>query len=124
MTSLSKKLPFDAPTPEPPTAAEVIGTAAAAVGIIAADVATGGILSALGSIPSPSCEETRPVDITPLLATIADTSAPARDADGNAACSRCGEYVAYEAMSLNEHGYFCAPCAATLTDEAVRLVEG
>jgi hypothetical protein len=118
--SLSKKLPFDAPTPEPPSTAEVIGTTAAAIGVIAADVATGGLLSTLAGIPSPSCDEKRPVDITPLLATIADTSAPARDADGNAACSRCGEHVPYETMSLNEHGYFCARCAATLTDEALR----
>lgn len=120
MISLSKKLPFDAPTPEPPSTAEVIGTAAAAVGVIAADVATGGLLSTLASIPAPSSDDNKPVDITPLLATIADTSAPARDADGNAACSRCNAYVAYETMSLNEQGYFCAACAATLTDEALR----
>jgi len=117
---LSKKLPFDAPTPEPPSAAEVIGTAAAAIGVIAADVATGGILSTLASIPAPSAANNEPVDLAPLLATIADTSAPARDANSNAACSRCSGYVPYETMSLNEHGYFCTVCAAKLTEEALR----
>lgn len=35
-------------------------------------------------------------------------------------CTRCGELVAYQSMSLNKDGYFCAWCAAALTSESWR----
>lgn len=36
------------------------------------------------------------------------------DGRGNVPCTRCKTIVSYATMSLNEHGSFCAPCAAGL----------
>ena len=36
------------------------------------------------------------------------------DGEGNVPCTRCKMIVPYATMSLNEHGSFCAPCAAGL----------
>lgn len=53
---------------------------------------------------------------------VVDTAAPIAGECGNAPCNmectRCGDLVAYESMSLNEDGYFCAWCTAALRCES------
>ncbi|MCE9579571.1 MAG: hypothetical protein K8W52_41000 [Deltaproteobacteria bacterium] len=105
--------PFDPPKPKPPTAKETAVTVIGGLGVIAADIATGGLLSTLAAIPSGG-EREGPPDIRAGLAAIADTAAPARDGD-RAACTRCAAWVPYASMALNEDGYFCARCAAELS---------
>jgi hypothetical protein len=109
--------PFEAPTPTTSTA-ETVGALALGAGMLAADMATGGLLSALASIPAPP-EREEPIDLAPLLATIADTSAPVDDGEGNVQCTRCTHLVPYATMSLNEDGYFCQKCAALVVRETV-----
>jgi hypothetical protein len=121
MTSLrvlkQPRHPFEAPTPTTSTA-ETVGVLAVAGGLLAADMATGGLLSALASIPAPA-DDDKPVDLAPLLATIADTAPPVDDGEGNVQCTRCTHLVPYETMSLNEDGYFCERCAAAVVRETV-----
>ncbi len=86
------------------------GQIVAATGLIALDVVTGGVVSALAAIPGGP-----PPDSTPspaYLAELAETTAPPqRLDDGRFACTGCGAAVPFEAMSLDEHGYFCVSCA-------------
>lgn len=86
---------------------ETAGAVAGFVGLAAVDIATGGLLSAIAAIPGGSDPEPEPFVFDP---TLAGTALPPRDADGNVACSRCGTFVSWASMSLNEHGYFCAAC--------------
>ncbi len=102
--------PFDPPKPPQISAAETSGAIAGVVVIGAVDIATGGLFSAIAAIPGSA--DSGPPDIQAGLDSIRDTGAPPRDADGNVACSRCGTFVSWASMSLNEHGYFCAACAA------------
>lgn len=109
------KSPFDPPTPEPVSPIEVIGGIALVAGIVVVDTATGGLLSFLDAVPAPRQQDaarTRAVIIPGM------TSAPKQDRCGNVQCSRCSVYVAYQSMSLSEHGYFCSRCAATIAASA------
>lgn len=105
--------PFDPPKPEDPAVLEIAGAIAATFGVLALDVATGGILSGLNSIPG-ECAAVSPGH-QPFLDSLADTAAPEVDSHGNVACSRCSVRVTYSTMSLNEHGYFCEACATALS---------
>jgi len=106
--------PFDPPKPKDASVLETAGVIAAGFGAIAIDIATGGVLSTLASIPGGG-DDNGPPDIGPLLATIADTGAPEHDGEGNAVCTRCADRVPYASMSLDAHGYFCPSCVAQLT---------
>lgn len=102
------------PLPPTPgvTAGEVLAGTAALAGLTALDVVTGGLLSVLGSLPGglPRSGDTYdgpPLHVPPDLH---HTAAPAADAEGRVACTRCRRRVPYASMALNEHGYFCATC--------------
>jgi hypothetical protein len=106
---------FDPPTPPATSAAEIAGGTAALVGLVAVDVATGGLLGALAAIPGG--ERREPIDVRALEAAmpeLATTAAPRRAADGRVHCTRCDDAVAFASMSLNDEGYFCAACAAAI----------
>lgn len=45
---------------------------------------------------------------------LAETAAPRVTIDHDVACTRCATPVPYASMSLNEHGYFCSACAASM----------
>jgi hypothetical protein len=101
---------FEPPPPPETSALETAGHVAAVVGIAALDLATGGILDAMSSLPGvvgPSYGP--PPDLS-------DTAPPTRVAGDRVACTRCGTAVPYESMSLDEHGYFCAGCVAVLRE--------
>jgi hypothetical protein len=112
---------FAPPTPETSpttTPAQTAGAIVAGFGIIAADIALGGLISSVSAIPSFASDKPSQPDITPLLATIADTRAPIGDGRGNVNCTGCADLVPYATMSLDEHGYFCVNCTDRLTNEA------
>lgn len=97
---------LEPPGPSGVSAGEMAAGAVALLGLVAADVATGGLLSVLNSIPAGRSEE-------PFVAVDLSGTAPPRvAADGTAPCSRCGARVTFSSMSINERGYFCAACAA------------
>lgn len=114
------KGPFDPPAPEPVSALEVVGGVALTIGVVAANEATGGLLSLLVDAPALLVGALARHDEPPSAecVVIADTAAPIAGERGNAPCNmectRCGELVTYESMSLNEDGYFCSWCAAAL----------
>lgn len=105
--------PFDPPTPEPVSPVEVVGGMAIVVGLVVADTMTGGLLDLLCAIPAP---EQNAASTT--IATPEGTAPPNSDGGGDVECTRCAVYVAYPSMSLNEHGYFCSRCTATLVAAA------
>jgi hypothetical protein len=115
------KPPFEPPTPETAptmTRKQTAAAVAAGLGLVALEVVLGGLLEAVLMPLAIFSRKTTGPDMTPLLATIGDTSAPVDDTEGNVQCSRCNQFVPYATMSLNEDGYFCATCAAQLTREA------
>lgn len=114
----SPRHPFEPPAPEPGVA-DIALAVGAGFAVVALDIVTGGILSGLNAIPGGARDGSEPIDLAPLLATIADTGAPVDDGEGNARCTRCTHLVPYSTMSLNEDGYFCAPCAKAIIREAV-----
>lgn len=79
------------------------------------DTLTLGLLTGLGAIPGRRRREEEPM-IPP--ANITDTTPPVSDERGLVQCTRCAELVEYASMSLDENGYFCAPCAAALVAAA------
>jgi hypothetical protein len=89
------------------TAAQI----AAGVGLIAADLATGGLLNGIPAPPG----WLAPPDRTPeLLAALAETTAaPRRTADGRVLCTGCDAAVSWDTITLSDQGYFCAVCAPT-----------
>jgi hypothetical protein len=114
----SPKHPFEPPTPEPSTGETALAVGAG-FGVIALDIVTAGFLSGLDAIPSLSRDPEAPIDLAPLLATIADTAAPVDDGEGNVQCTRCTQLVPYATMSLNEDGYFCAACVKAVVRETL-----
>lgn len=118
MTVKSPRHPFEPPPPEPAVADTALAVGVG-IGVVALDILTGGFLSGLSAIPGGPRDGTEPIDLAPILATIADTGAPVDDGEGNAQCTRCTHLVPYATMSLNEDGYFCAPCAKAIICETV-----
>ena len=118
MTVKSPRHPFEPPPPEPAVADTALAVGVG-IGVVALDILTGGFLSGLSAIPGGPRDGTEPIDLAPILATIADTGAPVDDGEGNAQCTRCTHLVPYATMSLNEDGYFCAPCAKAIIRETV-----
>ena len=103
-----------APEPTPVTAAEGVAGVVAVAGAVAADIATGGLVSSILSLPAFGDGETQdPHDDPRIQAALAGTAAPVLDRDGTAPCTRCGQSVPFSSMSLCEHGYFCSACAHT-----------
>jgi len=113
------KHPFEPPTPESKVADTALALGVGA-GAIALDIVTGGLLTGLSDVPGGSSRDpNEPIDLAPLLATIADTGAPVDDGEGNVQCTRCTHLVPYATMSLNEDGYFCETCAKAIVRETV-----
>ncbi len=111
--------PFDPPRPPEQSALGTAGIVAGGVGALGAfvviDQCTGGLLGALTSLPSCG-DEPAPIDVNALLQAmpeLAATAPPQLTADRRALCTRCAAAVEFASMSLNEHGYFCAACAAS-----------
>jgi hypothetical protein len=111
--------PFDPPRPPDQSARDTAGIIAGGVGALGAfvvlDHCTGGLLGALTSLPS--CDDDpAPIDVNALLQAmpeLAATAPPELTADRKALCTRCAAAVDFASMSLSEHGYFCATCAAS-----------
>ena len=102
------------PEPTPVTAAQGAAGLVAVAGAVAADIATGGLVSAVLSVPGFGEGETQdPHDDPRIQAALAGTAAPVLDRDGKAPCTRCGQSIPFASMSLCEHGYFCSGCAHT-----------
>jgi hypothetical protein len=99
----------DVDAPEPLTLRRIVAGAAAVFGIFKLNSLTGGLLDHFSedSDPNPGPRNKGPNVVPPDLR---QTAAPAFDADGLAACSRCQRRVAFASMAINEHGYFCARC--------------
>ena len=108
---------FDPPRPPEQSVVETVAVVAggvAAIGaLVMADVATGGLLGALGGIPGGG-DSTRPIDVEALeraIPGLAQTAPPQFTADQRVVCTGCAAAVRFDSMSLNEDGYFCARCA-------------
>ena len=111
------KSPFDPPAPEPVSPIEIVGGMAFLAGIAIVDVATGGLLSLLDVVPSPQgAAFGGGAPASGVITT--GTATLNKDGCGNVQCTRCSVYVAYQSMSLNEHGYFCSRCTAALVASA------
>jgi hypothetical protein len=102
--------------PGPPTpgttAGDLFAGTAAVAGFVALDVVTGGLFSMVTSLPGGFPRSGDTYDGPPLFVPpgLHGTAAPAVDAEGLVACTRCQRRVPYASMALNEHGYFCARC--------------
>lgn len=84
--------------------------------LVVLDTLTLGLLTGLGAIPGRRRREEEPM-LPPAIITDT-TAAPVSDERGLVQCTRCAELVEYASMSLDENGYFCAPCAAALVAAA------
>lgn len=47
------------------------------------------------------------------------TSAPAKTENNLISCTKCGEKAPFEAISVNEDGYFCAQCSDQLRRQQI-----
>lgn len=104
VTDATAAPPRDAVTP-----VEVVGGVLGLAALAVADAATGGVIGLLGAIPGKAPRrEPFPDDLPPPRGTAPVVT----DGRGNAHCTGCGAVVAWAAMELDEHGYFCARCAA------------
>jgi hypothetical protein len=115
---------FDPPHP-PGSTAQTAGIMAAGVAgfgaFLVVDALTGGVLHEVLHVARfpdfGSPDRPEPVDVASLLAampSLAETAPPRLTSDHNVLCTRCSSAVPYSTMALNEHGYFCAPCAASM----------
>lgn len=119
---MTKRLPFEPPSGEPPTAGQTAATVAVGVGVLALAVVLEPVLSIL-HIPAWFLPEVKPPPFdteAALRQCNADrTRAPEVDERGFVECVRCSAFVPYTSMSLNEDGCFCRLCADRLTAVAV-----
>lgn len=102
----------DPPRP-PKTSPAEIAAGAAVAGLAIVDHATGGFGHTILTISGGGDKE--PIDVEALERAspgLCGTAPPQLDADGRAMCTRCSTAVPFGEMSLDEHGYFCAGCAA------------
>jgi hypothetical protein len=116
-----KKLPFESPPPQSPTAGEIATTVAGGIVVLAAAAVLKPFVSIFGVadlfLPA---EPPPPFDVERALRQVgAPLEGPPRDERGFVECTRCSAFVPYASMSLNEEGYFCRVCAAALTQQAL-----
>lgn len=93
------------------SAVEIVAGSALVLGLAALDAASGGLFGAIGALPGDLSGDSDPEDRAPVVpADLHLSAAPALGADGLVACTGCQRRVAYGAMALSEHGYFCERC--------------
>lgn len=113
LIAVSTRKPFEPPRPTLVSPLVIAGGMALLALAVVIDRLSGGLLGTLLLIPTPSGKPAPAPD-----AKLAGTTGPASDSRGNARCTRCGQFVAYSSMSLDEDGYFCPPCAAAIVAAA------
>jgi len=110
----SRRLPFDPPAPPPLSKAELAGALVAVAAFAVVDQLTGGIISGLGSLPGSSL-------FAGAQAALPDPgTGPAKNRNGDVECTRCRAFVPWSTMFLDEHGYFCSPCADAIIAASLR----
>ncbi len=97
--------------PQPVSAGEVAAGSALALGLAAADYATGGLLGLVAAVGRFSDDADDSGAPAPKIPADLHLSAPPQlGSDGQVACRACQRRVPYASMVLNEHGYFCSGC--------------
>lgn len=114
-------MPFEPPYPENSSSPiDAAGALALGFGALALAAFAHPVVYILGSLPWRSQPARFDPDAALREAGALHTSAARVDEHGDVECMRCSDFVAYDSMSLNEDGAFCARCVERLTAAAVR----